>query len=136
MYKLINLLCTTKSKEMNRLAIYLIKAQRVRSLILHEYLSIFKASHDMEMCFGLTLNSGSEGPGQTVLMRRLIWTFADALCPKTCPSAILLDIASGLKFILCRNFMFTMYSLVCSIFVCHNYDRVSLRECAGTGACV
>ena len=56
----------------------------------------------MEMCFGLTLNSGSEGPGQTVLMRRLIWTFADALCPKTCPSAVLLDIVSGLKFILCR----------------------------------
>ena len=90
----------------------------------------------MEMCFGLTLNSGSEGPGQTVLMRRLIWTFAVALCPKTCPSAVLLDIASGLKFILCRICMFTMYSLVCSIFVCHNYDRVSLRECAGTGACV
>ena len=88
----------------------------------------------MEMCFGF-LDSGSEGPGQTMLMRRLmIWTFAVALCPKTCPSAVLLDIASGFKFIFCRISMFTMYSLVCSIFVCHNYDRVSLRECAGTGA--
>ena len=35
MYKLTNLLCTTKSKEMNRLAIYLIKAQRVRTEILN-----------------------------------------------------------------------------------------------------
>ena len=33
--------------------------------------------------FGLTVNSGSEGSDQTMQMRRLIWTFAVALCPKS-----------------------------------------------------
>ena len=63
--------------------------------------------------FGLAVNSGTEGPDQTMLMRRLIWTFAVALCPKTCLSAVLLDIASGLKFILCH--IFCVYNIFCCI---------------------
>ena len=88
--------------------------------------------------FGLTVNSGGEGSDQTLQMRRLIWTFAVALCPKTVWHGTALsiccltyDIASGLKFILCHIFTLTIYSLLCSIFFATEYAQVSLRECAG-----
>ena len=83
---------------------------------------------------GLTVNRGSEGPDRTMLMRKLIWTFAVALSPETVLHGAALsiccltyDIASGLKFILCHIFTFTIYFLVYSIFVCHS-------ECPGQSA--